>query len=178
MQCMAEVGRLESCKTEVMRRLITEKWSDVQAVCAASHLDPPALPLLYHDALSGNSSPNSGQVRRFHTQCLGQSSCEATYGQVHLQVCCTSFVFAPPSTGATTRYIALRSHAVPTRRCICKSSAQGVMWHSNTVAQTFSQTAVNHPLFKVPHARSAGPFASHCTRCAVAVTQIDHKLTI
>ena len=59
---MAEVGRLESCKTEVMRRLITEKWSDVQAICTASHMDPPALPLLYHDALSGNSSPNSGQV--------------------------------------------------------------------------------------------------------------------
>lgn len=64
LQCMAEVGRLESCKTEVMRRLITEKWSDVQAVCTASHVDPPALPLLYHDALSGNSSPNSGQVDR------------------------------------------------------------------------------------------------------------------
>ena len=61
--CMALVGRLESCKTEVMRRLITEKSSDVQAVCTASHLEPPALPLLYHDALSGNSSPNSGQVR-------------------------------------------------------------------------------------------------------------------
>ena len=68
-QCMAEVGRLESCKAEVMRRLITDKWADVEAVCAASHLVVPAIPAMFDAAVSTNRVPNSGQV----TSC--QSSC-------------------------------------------------------------------------------------------------------
>ena len=59
---MAEVGRLESCKAEVMRRLIKDKWSDVEAVCAASHLLTPAIPPMFDAAVSDTRAPNSGQV--------------------------------------------------------------------------------------------------------------------
>ena len=59
---MAEVGRLESCKAEVMRRLIKDKWSDVEAVCAASHLVTPAIPAMYDAAVSTDRMPNGGQV--------------------------------------------------------------------------------------------------------------------
>lgn len=59
---MAEVGRLESCKAEVMRRLIKDKWSDVEAVCAASHLVTPAIPAMYDAAISTDRVPNGGQV--------------------------------------------------------------------------------------------------------------------
>ena len=59
---MAEVGRLESCKAEVMRRLIKDKWSDVEAVCAASHLVTPAIPPMFDAAVSTDRLPNSGQV--------------------------------------------------------------------------------------------------------------------
>ena len=59
---MAEVGRLESCKAEVMRRLIKEKWADVEAVCAASHLLTPALPPMFDAAVSDHRMSNSGQV--------------------------------------------------------------------------------------------------------------------
>lgn len=62
LQCMAEVGRLESCKAEVMRRLIKDKWSDVEAVCAASHLLTPAIPPMFDAAVSDTRAPNSGQV--------------------------------------------------------------------------------------------------------------------
>ncbi|DBB10062.1 hypothetical protein WJX82_001864 [Trebouxia sp. C0006] len=61
-KCMAEVGRLESCKAEVMRRLIKDKWSDVEAVCAASHLLTPAIPPMFDAAVSDTRAPNSGQV--------------------------------------------------------------------------------------------------------------------
>lgn len=61
-QCMAEVGRLESCKAEVMRRLIKDKWSDVEAVCAASHLVTPTIPAMYDAAVSTDRVPNGGQV--------------------------------------------------------------------------------------------------------------------
>ena len=61
-QCMAEVSRLESCKAEVMRRLIKDKWSDVEAVCAASHLVTPTIPAMYDAAVSTDRVPNGGQV--------------------------------------------------------------------------------------------------------------------
>ncbi|KAL3159772.1 hypothetical protein ABBQ38_010177 [Trebouxia sp. C0009 RCD-2024] len=61
-KCMAEVGRLESCKAEVMRRLIKDKWSDVEAVCAASHLVTPTIPAMYDAAISTDRVPNGGQV--------------------------------------------------------------------------------------------------------------------
>ena len=60
---MAEVGRLESCKAEVMRRLIKDKWSDVETVCAASHLLTPAIPPMFDAAVSNDRMPNSGQVQ-------------------------------------------------------------------------------------------------------------------
>lgn len=59
---MAEVGRLESCKAEVMRRLIKDKWSDVETVSAASHLLTPAIPPGFDAAVSSDKVPNSGQV--------------------------------------------------------------------------------------------------------------------
>ena len=59
---MAEVGRLESCKAEVMRRLIKDKWCDVEAVCAASHLVTPAIPAMYDAAVCTDRVPNGGQV--------------------------------------------------------------------------------------------------------------------
>ncbi len=60
---MAEVGRLESCKAEVMRRLIKDKWTDVQTICAASHLLTPAIPPMFDAAVSTDRVPNGGQVK-------------------------------------------------------------------------------------------------------------------
>ena len=89
-QCMAEVGRLESCKAEVMRRLIKDKWSDVEAVCAASHLVTPAIPAMYDAAVSNDRVQNSGQVlfswsllNRVHIFVLGKNM---------VQRACTGFV--------------------------------------------------------------------------------------
>jgi hypothetical protein len=73
---MAEVGRLESCKAEVMRRLIKDKWSDVEAVCAASHLLTPAIPPMFDAAVSDTRAPNSGQVYPFLASAHASQQCQ------------------------------------------------------------------------------------------------------
>ncbi len=74
---MAEVGRLESCKAEVMRRLIKDKWSDVEAVCAASHLLTPAIPPMFDAAVSDTRAPNSGQVNPLLASAHASQQCQA-----------------------------------------------------------------------------------------------------
>ena len=48
---MEEVGRLETCKAELMKQLMLAKREELEAVCQNAHLVPPALPQQWQAAV-------------------------------------------------------------------------------------------------------------------------------
>ena len=62
---MAEVSRLERCKTEAMRELTLAKARDLLELCAATHVQAPDTASLLEemDRRGADGASNPGQVR-------------------------------------------------------------------------------------------------------------------
>ena len=63
LQCVDEVGRLETCKAELMQQLMLAKREELEAVCQNAHLVPPALPRQWQAAMEAVGPTKLAQVR-------------------------------------------------------------------------------------------------------------------
>ena len=62
LQCVDEVGRLETCKAELMQQLMLAKREELEAVCQNAHLVPPALPKQWQAAMEAGGPTKPAQV--------------------------------------------------------------------------------------------------------------------
>ena len=63
MQCLEEIGSLETCKAELMQQLMLARREEVEAVCRDAHVVPPALPKQWQAALEAVGPTKLTQVR-------------------------------------------------------------------------------------------------------------------
>ena len=62
LQCVDEIGRLETCKAELMQQLMLAKREELEAICQDAHLVPPALPKQWQAALEAEGPTKLTQV--------------------------------------------------------------------------------------------------------------------
>ena len=62
LQCVEEIGRLETCKAELMQQLMLAKREELEAVCQNAHLVPPALPKQWQAAVEAEGPTKLTQV--------------------------------------------------------------------------------------------------------------------